>query len=136
MANFTELRAWRASVRLAVAVYRATERMPPAERFGLTSQIRRAASSIPANLAEGNGRRSDGDFQRFVSIAAGSVAELESHLLLAGQLGYLAPATVLALRHDVRLVARMLTRLRQALRFTAADPHPRVNARPPSPNSQ
>jgi len=69
-------------------VYKVTQAFPKEERFGLTSQIRRASASIPANLAEGCGRRSDGEMGRFIQIAMGSGAELSYHLLLARDLGF------------------------------------------------
>ncbi len=83
MRNYRDLRVWVEAHRLTLAVYRATQVFPKDERFGLTSQIRRASASIAANLAEGCGRRSDGEMGRFVQIAMGSGAELSYHLLLA-----------------------------------------------------
>jgi four helix bundle protein len=74
---------------LTLAAYKSTQGFPKEERFGLTSQIRRSAASIPANLAEGCGRRSDGEIARFIQIAMGSGAELSYHLLLARDLGFL-----------------------------------------------
>ncbi|MCC6791593.1 MAG: four helix bundle protein, partial [Thermomicrobiales bacterium] len=87
--NFRELKVWEKAHRLTLATYQSTAIFPREETFGLTSQIRRAASSVPANIAEGCGR-GGGDLVRFCRIAAGSASELQYHLLLARDLGYLA----------------------------------------------
>ena len=81
------------------------------ERFGLVSQTRRAAASVPANLAEGSARGTDGDFARFARISLGSAAELEYHLLLAADLGYLDRDAYDALRGELSEIKRMLTGL-------------------------
>lgn len=87
MKDFRHLTVWQRSHELTLKIYSVTKTFPNDERFGLTSQIRRACSSIPANIAEGCGRETDGDFQRFLQIAFGSVNELDYHLLLARDLG-------------------------------------------------
>jgi four helix bundle protein len=89
MRDYRDLQVWTKAHRLALACYRSTQNFPRKERFGLTSQIRRAVASIPANLAEGCGRRSDGEMAGYVQIAMGSGAELSYHLLLAHDLGLL-----------------------------------------------
>src|SRR5262245_27103254 len=89
MQDFRRLAVWRAAHALALLTYRATQRFPSTERYGITSQMRRAASGIGANVAEGCGRGTDRDFARFLQIAVGSSCELESHVLLAADLGYL-----------------------------------------------
>jgi four helix bundle protein len=81
--NYRELKVWQAGMTLAVKCYEATARFPKEELFGMTSQIRRASVSIPANLAEGQGRQGTKDFLNFVSIARGSLMELETHLQLS-----------------------------------------------------
>ena len=88
------LKAWQAAQSLVLAVYRESESWPPHERFGLTTQARRAVVSISANIAEGAGRRTARDFRRFLDIALGSLAELHVYLILAKELRYMAPATV------------------------------------------
>jgi four helix bundle protein len=86
MRNYRDLLVWEKAHKLTLAVYKATLLFPK-ERYGLTSQIRRASASIAANLAEGCGRRSDGEMARYVQIAMGSGAELSYHFLLARDLG-------------------------------------------------
>jgi four helix bundle protein len=88
--DFKELRVWSEAHRLTLLIYEKTRAFPREEMYGLTSQLRRAAASIPANVAEGCGRRSDGEFTRFLQIARGSASELEYHLLLSHDLGFLA----------------------------------------------
>jgi len=100
MRNYKDLQVWE-KAHLTLAVYQASSGFPADERFGLTSQIRRACASIPANLAEGCGRRSDGEMGRFVQIAMGSGAELSYHLLLAKDLGILRGAAYQALASDL-----------------------------------
>jgi four helix bundle protein len=100
MKDFHELQVWQKAHQLTLAIYRVTASFPREELFGLTSQLRRACSSIPANLAEGCGRTGDAEFCRFCSIAMGSPSELEYHLLLGKDLGHIKtqglPGTVSA----------------------------------------
>jgi four helix bundle protein len=98
---------------MTVGVYKATKEFPREELFGITSQMRRAASSIGANIAEGTGRRSDGELTRYLHIARGSAAELEYHLLLARDLDLLSTAKFDLMRRQVDEVQRMLTSLIQ-----------------------
>jgi four helix bundle protein len=93
---------------LTLDVYQVTQAFPKAELYGLTSQLRRAASSIPANIAEGCGRNTQRDFVRFLHIAAGSASELEYHLLLAHELHLLDVSAYLRLVDEVNEVKRML----------------------------
>ena len=85
-----KLGVWERAIEFVVTVYRMTDMFPKEERFGLTSQIRRAAVSVPANIAEGAGRRSDKEFSYFLSNAQGSASELATELLIAKKLGYLS----------------------------------------------
>ncbi len=87
--DFKQLIAWQKAMDLVVAVYQVTAAFPPDERFGLTSQVRRAAVSIPSNIAEGHGRGPSQDFVRFLTIARGSAQEVETQLGLAVRLGFL-----------------------------------------------
>ena len=91
MKDFHDLKVWQKAHALTLTVYRITADFPRQEQYGLTSQLRRASSSIPANLAEGCGRNSDAEFIRFCTIAAGSASELEYHLLLAHDLKLIWP---------------------------------------------
>ncbi|MCB1021286.1 MAG: four helix bundle protein [Bryobacterales bacterium] len=96
--SFEELDAWQSAHQLTLAVYRATANFPQHELFGLTAQLRRAAASVEANLAEGFGRAGAKEFLRFTRIADGSLQETKCFLLLARDLGYLEPAHDDALR--------------------------------------
>ena len=111
MRNYRDLQVWSKAHQLTLNLYRATKRFPDDERFGLTSQIRRSAASIGANLAEGCGRRSDGDFGRFVQIALGSAIELSYHLLLARDLGFMSETEFNKVHRDAEEVSRMLSGL-------------------------
>jgi four helix bundle protein len=111
MRGFRELQVWRKAHGLTLAVYEATRAFPNDERFGLTSQIRRSAASVCANLAEGCGRSGKRDFGRFVQIALGSASELEYHLLLASDLNLLARPAYDGLDRSVTEVKRMLSGL-------------------------
>src|SRR5438046_10585562 len=116
MRNYRDLRVWEEAHRLTLSVYKATQTFPREERFGLTSQIRRASASIGANLAEGCGRRSDGEMARFVQIAMGSGAELSYHLLLTRDLGLISKPSFMQLQSDLSEVMRLLSSLSQKLR--------------------
>jgi len=107
---------WQKAHRLALGVYVATRHFPGDERFGLTSQMRRSCSSIGANLAEGCGRRSDGEMARFVQIAMGSGSELSYHFLLARDLKFLQEDEYATLSTNLNEVMRMLSALSAKLR--------------------
>ena len=89
MKNFRDLVVWQKSHQLTLDAYRLTASFPADERFGLTSQTRRSTASIPANIAEGCGRRGNPEFHRFLQVAMGSASEAEYHFLLANDLKYL-----------------------------------------------
>lgn len=108
-----DLEAWKAAIALAKGTYRLASRLPHIEQYGLCAQLRGAATSIPANLAEGAARGSTRDFARFVSIAQGSLAELETHLVLVWELYGVASDS--ALRGQIVSLRRMLIALRAAL---------------------
>jgi four helix bundle protein len=114
--NFRELKVWVKSHQLTMSVYRVTRSFPKDELYGLTSQIRRSCSSIPANIAEGCGRGSDADLARFLQIAMGSASELEYHLFLAFELDLLSVDVHEPLDSEVIEVKRMLTAFIQKLR--------------------
>ncbi len=111
MQNFRNVKAWQKGHLLTLEVYRITQGFPAEERYGLTSQIRRAASSIGANIAEGCGRGSDADFRRLLHYALGSVNEVEYYLLLSSDLSFLRSAEHARLEALVIEVKKMLTAL-------------------------
>ncbi len=111
MKDFRNLQVWHKAHEVTLAVYRATTAFPREEIYGLTSQTRRAAASIGANICEGCGRRGNGDFHRFLQTAMGSASELEYHLLLARDLGYLAPREYDNLNVSVTETKKMLASL-------------------------
>ena len=92
MQDFRSLKVWQKGHQLTLGIYNATTRFPKSELFGLTAQIRRAAASIPANIAEGCGRSGKAELSRFLQISMGSASEVEYHLLLAHDLGLLPDA--------------------------------------------
>jgi four helix bundle protein len=115
--SYRDLIVWQKSMALVVEIYRLTRKLPTREQFGIVSQLQRAAISIPANVAEGHSRGSRGDYRRHVSVARGSLAEMETHLELTWRLGLLpqggcAPAESLA--NEVgRMLSTLLYRLKQ-----------------------
>jgi four helix bundle protein len=115
MGDYRGLKVWERAHELTLEIYRATRSFPDTERFGLTSQLMRAAASIPANLAEGCGRNSQGELNRFCGISMGSARELEYHLLLAKDLGYLEEDSFTRLADRTDHVKRMLANLQDAI---------------------
>ena len=111
MKNFHDLHVWERSHRLTLTVYAATTKFPREELFGLTSQIRRCAVSIGANIAEGCGKLGNAEFQRFLQIAAGSSSELDYELLLAKDLGYLTQPDYSGIADELSQIRRMLSSL-------------------------
>ena len=107
--DFRRLKVWERSHRLTVEVYRATANFPREELYGLTSQIRRAGASIPANIAEGCGRDGNAELARFLQIAMGSASELEYHFILARDINLLGTADYERLTSEVTEIKRMLT---------------------------
>jgi four helix bundle protein len=108
MRDFKNLHVWEKSHKLTLAIYRTTKTFPKDELYGLTSQMRRSAASVPANIAEGYTRGGDGELARFLSIAVGSAGELEYHLLLAHDLGLLETSIYRQLEQEAVEVKRML----------------------------
>jgi four helix bundle protein len=109
--DFKELKVWHKAYGLSLSVYEASRDFPREEMYGLTSQLRRSAVSIGANIAEGCGRRSDGELVRFLQIARGSASEVEHHLLLARDLKFLNGNAHRTLEKELQEVQRMLTAL-------------------------
>jgi four helix bundle protein len=114
MHDHTELEVWREARRIAGDVYRMTARFPDSERFGLSAQMRRAAVTIASNIAEGASRSSGRDFGRYLEIAAGSAAELETQLLIAPDVGLLAGPEVAVEHRAIRRLRARLERLRRS----------------------
>lgn len=109
MQDFRKLNVWEKGHALTLSVYKATLRFPKEELYGLTSQIRRASASIPANIAEGCGRSGKAELARFLQVAMGSASEVDYHLLLARDLGYLDASPYGELDGRAKEVERMLT---------------------------
>ncbi len=105
------LEAWKRAMDLVIDVYRTTECFPRDERFGLTSQIRRAAVSIPANIAEGAARRSEKEFVYFLSNAQGSASELETELIIGHRLGHISEGEFKTLYLSLDQIGRLITGL-------------------------
>ncbi len=124
MPDFRDLVVWGAAHRLGLRIYEVTDRFPRSEVFGLTSQLRRAATSIASNIAEGNGRGSDREFRRFLHIARASAHELMSQLLFARDRGLLTPEDAHSALGHAESVARMLSGLITAINKRVAKPKP------------
>lgn len=113
--HYRDLKVWQVAMDLAEQCYLATKTFPREELFGMTSQIRRAAASIPANIAEGQGRRHTREFLNHLSMARGSLMELETHLLLSQRVGILSQQAMEPLLAQTDHISRMLSGLRRAL---------------------
>ena len=113
--NYRELIVWQKSMDLVVLIYQSSRSFPKEELYGLTSQIRRAAVSIPSNIAEGQSRQSTAEFRNFLSIAQGSRAEVETQIMIANRLGYLSPQVteqVLNLTEEIkRMIYSLIAKL-------------------------
>lgn len=116
MQDFRQLAVWQKSHRFTLEIYRITALFPQHELYGLTSQMRRAAVSVPSNLAEGCGRGGDREFAQFLQIAMGSGSELEYQLLLAHDLSYIPAAEYTRLQQELVETKRMLNALLQKLK--------------------
>jgi len=108
MRDFRKLKVWEKAHHFTLQIYRITKNFPSDERFGLTVQLRRAAASVPTNIAEGCGRDSERELARFMSIAAGSASEVEYQLLLACDLNYIQDETHRELNQEVNEIKRIL----------------------------
>ena len=136
MKNYDELEVWHKAHSLTLQLYRETETFPRSEMFGLTSQIRRAAGSIGANLAEGCGRWNEVELARYVQIAMGSASELQNHLRLARDLGFLDESHYRSLLQALIGIRQMLTALLQTLRKTRNTPASPANGERRKANSE
>lgn len=114
--NYRDLVAWQRAMDLVEAVYKLTQMFPKQEVYGLTAQIRRAAVSIPSNIAEGEGRNTPKDFARFLSIAYGSLREVETQLTIALRLRYVTETDITAAQQLCDETGRILNGLMNAIR--------------------
>lgn len=121
MQDFRKLDVWQKSYALSLDVYQMTQAYPEDDRFGLVSQMRRAAISIPASIAEGCGQVKDNEMARFLVLAIGSASELDCYLVLSRDLGYVFPEAYLLRQDKVEEIKRMLTSLILKIRTTKAN---------------
>ena len=115
MHDFKNLRIWQDAMSLTKDVYLSTAQFPASEKYGLISQINRAAVSIPSNIAEGASRESVKDFSHFISIALGSAYELETQILLSESFGFQGSENALAMLHEIRRLQKMLVAFKRSL---------------------
>ncbi len=128
--SFRDLGVWQLGMDLALLSYQLARQLPPSERFELAGQIKRASVSIPANIAEGYGRRHLGDYLRHLYIANGSLKELETELELAERLGYLLPSATRPARQAADQLGRMLASLSRRLSAFSSKGHSPAHPRP------
>ena len=114
--SYRDLKVWQKAMDLVVESYQMARRFPKNETFGLASQVQRAAVSVPANIAEGHGREHLGEYLHHLSVATGSLTELETHFLIAGRLSYVSSAEVEAILNRTAEVGRMLSGLKRSLK--------------------
>ena len=120
--SFRDLKVWQKSYKLCLEVYRTTTKFPAEERYGLSSQIRRSAISVPSNIAEGYGRKTTTDYIRFLYISYGSICELETQIYLAGDLDFISKADLVPLKQTIAEIERMLKTLIKSLENKPLDP--------------
>jgi four helix bundle protein len=113
--SYKDLKVWQKSYQLCLNIYKLTKGFPKEETYNLTSQIRRAAVSVPSNIAEGYGRKTTPEYIRFLYIAYGSNCELETQILLTGDLGYIKSEQLKNIQEDIGEVERMLKALINSL---------------------
>jgi four helix bundle protein len=120
--NYKELNVWQKAYQLCVKIYKTTKRFPKEEIYGLTSQLRRSAVSVPSNIAEGYGRQTTKEYIQALYIAYGSNCELETQIFLAGDLGYIESRDLEELQKDLGEVERMLKSLIKSLENKRLNP--------------
>ncbi|MBI5762174.1 MAG: four helix bundle protein [Planctomycetes bacterium] len=135
LSTYRELEVWQWAFTLCKDVYQLTRRFPSDERFGLVAQLRKAAVSVPSNIAEGYNRGGTRDYIRFLWIANGSVAEIETQLLLAESLGYLGDKELAVVQKRVASIERMLRAMIRSLetRLDSISTKATIRARQPGP---
>jgi len=118
MHRYKDLKAWEVAISIVKDIYEVTEKFPRHEQFGLTNQIRRAAVSIPSNIAEGAGKNTPRDFNRFLAIAMGSCNEVETQLIISKELGYIESQDFDQTEDKLKRVQNMLFNLQKSLHST------------------
>ena len=113
--NYRELIVWQEGIKLAKAVYKLTEKFPRQETYALADQIRRAVVSVPSNIAEGQARKAPGDFRRFLHISLGSLAEVDTQLILAQEFGYLSKEDIDSMDEQIQSLRKKLYALINSL---------------------
>lgn len=114
--SFRDLEVWKQAIELSVEIYRATQGFPKFETYGLASQIQRAATSVPSNVSEGHSRQHTTEYLQSLSIARGSLSEVQTQVIIANRLGYISDAAEAALSARIETVSKMLSKLQSALR--------------------
>jgi four helix bundle protein len=115
MGSYRDLKVWQLGVELSIEVYRLTSSFPKSEQYGLTSQLRRAAVSIASNIAEGHARKSQVELRRYLNIAKGSLAELETQLIIAKELGFASIADIEKVMSIAENESRMISGLMRSI---------------------
>ena len=129
--SYRDLEVWQRAMDLVVACYRLTKAFPASELYGLTGQLQRAAVSVPANIAEGQARQHTKEFLHHLSIANGSLAELETHIQIAERLGYIKGRAIQETSLQSDQVARMITGLRKSLKARQHNQKPTIRNQQP-----
>jgi four helix bundle protein len=114
--SFKDLKVWQRSITLNKLTYDATKQFPKEETYGLTSQMRRCAVSVASNIAEGSKRNSTGEFIQFIGIAQGSLAELETQVIIANEVGIMESAEVIKITEEAAIIGKMLVQLQRSLK--------------------
>jgi four helix bundle protein len=120
--SYKDLKVWQRSYQLCLEIYKITKGFPDEEKYGLTSQLRRAAVSVPSNISEGYGRKTTPEYIQFLYIAYGSVCEIETQILLSGDLGYISNGKLAMLKEGIREIERMLKALIRSLENKPSTP--------------
>jgi four helix bundle protein len=118
MNNYKELKIWQKSVDLAVRIYGVTKDFPKEEVYGLTSQLRRCAISVPSNIAEGAGRNTKKDFNKFLGISNGSTCELDTQLIIAQRINFIDALALESLQSEITEIQKMNWSLKRSLNLT------------------
>ncbi|MCK3683170.1 four helix bundle protein [Maribellus sp. YY47] len=116
MKDFKNLKIWQKGINLVVDIYQTSQNFPTEELYGLTSQMKRSAVSIPSNIAEGSGRNSDKDFSRFLDISLGSSFELETQIIIAHKLSFINDEKFKELTDDIQEEQKMITGLQKSIK--------------------